>query len=958
MPCTALFLSILLWGFLFEFTTGCHYRETKYNYQNFKGCGGEQGDTIGNDPTLPPGITPEPKITTTTTTTTTTTSTATTTTIGETVGPPRLPVGDCPCGNGIDQMDKSQGGTENLNRPWLVQITVTTKIECTGSLLNRRWIISAAHCFCDSQFNCTRNEPRLEKVFESRDHETLGNIVLRFGTHQDISKRPKIFGVEKLVIHPNYDYELSADTDVALLKVGEDIFGMNFYGNETDQFPWVVPICLPPKLNFHPNKNQADKGIHEAFEDMDCHLIPENKKVLYPYTKVKINTNWLACHPVQFSKAEKINIQGRSSFITAFSSTARKDDDEGVSCQYATNSYGPLDSIFEYCQSNNCHKKDDLMPQSDRLFGNPSLADPICSQFRKEIRKEALQAHQNEMEGSMLTEQGDNLDMMDNFLGWVKIRIKSTGKEVLCFPHLYKEGLEDARSMWDFPYRHGWCKVCEKGITGDCVASPTPTPRWGWCQPPCDDPPLQPHGHHETAVDAFVYENCSMSINTSTEFCTRPPILSGYGQVWEWNDSPEGTFKRIKSELIKYHEEIQENGKSIIKPGSMYEAIPHKNAPRDACYGDVGGSVWKFWVFRDESSVPDNRVYKLAVITGVVSRFEEHCGVFRPDITKHSSKPVQHTTHTRVTSILDWINKWIADGKCEMSCKERIDTYQQGKQVPGCEWGYQESDDSLGPNRWHEWWKACSGDRQSPIDIPQGDNLKSLTPENQPADQYNQLKFEGYDKYTFGNLFDNGHSLYFEDRNDSVKHTLSGVPNTGENKFHLHQLHWHWGEEDDKGSEHSVGGTKYPMELHLVHVATEDHNDTTQDDYRFVVLAFFYEVSVTRNTGLDKLLIYIKEIADEGTEGIDHVIKPFHAVRISDFLPLDMKPQKYYFYKGSFTTPPCTENVAWVVFNQTEPISSEQLAVFRRLRNKEGKSLAGNFRDRQPLNGREVYKNF
>ena len=45
-------------------------------------------------------------------------------------------------------------------------------------------------------------------------------------------------------------------------------------------------------------------------------------------------------------------------------------------------------------------------------------------------------------------------------------------------------------------------------------------------------------------------------------------------------------------------------------------------------------------------------------------RFEEYCGVFRPDITRHYSKPVQHTIHTRITSILDWINSWIYDGNC------------------------------------------------------------------------------------------------------------------------------------------------------------------------------------------------------------------------------------------------------------------------------------------------------
>ena len=36
---------------------------------------------------------------------------------------------------------------------------------------------------------------------------------------------------------------------------------------------------------------------------------------------------------------------------------------------------------------------------------------------------------------------------------------------------------------------------------------------------------------HETAVDAFVYENCSLNIHTFSEFCTGAPIISGYGQV-------------------------------------------------------------------------------------------------------------------------------------------------------------------------------------------------------------------------------------------------------------------------------------------------------------------------------------------------------------------------------------------------------------------------------------------
>jgi hypothetical protein len=75
---------------------------------------------------------------------------------------------------------------------------------------------------------------------------------------------------------------------------------------------------------------------------------------------------------------------------------------------------------------------------------------------------------------------------------------------------------------------------------------PTAHSDWGWCQPECEEESLQPEVHrcrhilfflqsprlaHETAVDAFVYENCSRNVNTFTEFCTGTKISSGYGQV-------------------------------------------------------------------------------------------------------------------------------------------------------------------------------------------------------------------------------------------------------------------------------------------------------------------------------------------------------------------------------------------------------------------------------------------
>lgn len=569
----------------------------------------------------------------------------------------------------------SQDPTVAIDRPWLVHIKMVKdslkKIECTGSLLNRRWIITAAHCFCGTVVPCDDRQGFVKTFNEGDDGFSRSDKVdIEVGTYKTQNK--PVHKVSKLVIHPDY-IQTTGDTvvghtDVALVKTKDSVFGEGAPSpapkyHQDEGTIEVQPICLPPK------EVDPDNLEGEPFEDMDCFL-HSKKSQAFPHITIDIKKGWLTCHPGSLSKPT-FNIMSVNSFITAYGSTARQDIDEHpVRYQCLTNSYGPADSIFEYCQGR-CHKNvnTDISVKfgGKKLkgkFGNPSMADPLCAKFIKEKLQEA--AGIQEQSSGKLDSQGQMIDPKYNFLGWIKIKRLSDNKEITCYPYRYENGLSEARSLWDHPFRYGWCESCKTGTTHGCIASASKD--WGWCLPECEADNIQPDWHniaHEAAVDAFVYENCSKNINTNTEFCTGVPIVSSYGQIWVYDDTTaDHKFMFSSNQLRGIRKDIQWNGNgTILRPGAQYQAIQHTNAVGDVCYGDAGGSVWKFMKFRGEGK---ERPHNLAVLTGVVSRFEENCGVFRPDYLANYNKPVQHTIHTRITSVRDWIISNIDDddGRC------------------------------------------------------------------------------------------------------------------------------------------------------------------------------------------------------------------------------------------------------------------------------------------------------
>ncbi|CAN9499438.1 unnamed protein product [Ophioblennius macclurei] len=250
----------------------------------------------------------------------------------------------------------------------------------------------------------------------------------------------------------------------------------------------------------------------------------------------------------------------------------------------------------------------------------------------------------------------------------------------------------------------------------------------------------------------------------------------------------------------------------------------------------------------------------------------------------------------------------------------------------------------------HPMWKGPlavpGGDRQSPIDIVVrksvfDSELKPLKPK--------------YDPDTCQQIYNNGYSFLVEYDDTTEKSTLSGGPL--QNTFRLCQFHFHWGENNDWGSEHTVDKKLFPAELHLVHWNSDKYSlfeEAVMEDNGLAVIGVFLKVG-KRHEGLQKLVDALPAIRHKGSE------VEFNHFDPGCLLPADTN--NYWTYHGSLTTPPLTESVTWIVMKQHIEVSHDQLAVFRSLQftavdEEVQKSMVNNFRVQQPLRGRTVRSSF
>uniref|UniRef100_W5MDH4 Carbonic anhydrase 4 n=1 Tax=Lepisosteus oculatus TaxID=7918 RepID=W5MDH4_LEPOC len=245
------------------------------------------------------------------------------------------------------------------------------------------------------------------------------------------------------------------------------------------------------------------------------------------------------------------------------------------------------------------------------------------------------------------------------------------------------------------------------------------------------------------------------------------------------------------------------------------------------------------------------------------------------------------------------------------------------------------------PAHWADQHPYCGGRRQSPINV--------VTRKAQYDSSLEPFTFEGYDQTHSVTAENLGHSVHFA-LSSSVRTQGGHMPDW----YKAVNFHLHWGWEAGPGSEHTIDGEQFPMELNTKQsVNTTKHimggNVLEQCMNALAVLSL--QESSQDNPYYKVLIDALDEVKHAGNRTI------ITALQLVSILPKPQDLRKYYYYSGSVTVPDCDEAVVWAVFETPIRISREQLTAFsQKLLFRTEKPMKMTFRPTQPLNGRVVLR--
>ena len=204
-----------------------------------------------------------------------------------------------------------------------------------------------------------------------------------------------------------------------------------------------------------------------------------------------------------------------------------------------------------------------------------------------------------------------------------------------------------------------------------------------------------------------------------------------------------------------------------------------------------------------------------------------------------------------------------------------------GRAAEGTNWGYA---GATGPEHWGDLAAenmACSvGSQQSPLDITGA--IEARLPAIEP------------DWTKGGTILNNGKTI-------QIDVPAGGTLRRGAKVYDLVQYHFH------APSEHRVEGQPFAMEAHFVHRHAASGG-----------LGVF-GVLLAQGAANPTFAVLAAAIPDEGAEASVDGIDP------AGLLPASLA---YWTYEGSLTSPPCSENVDWMIARMPVEVAAEDIAAF------------------------------